>query len=254
MGEAYDIRKEFIRKKSIRALIAGGRTPLGLYISLPCPAIAEYAALAGFDYVMIDAEHHLFNPETIAGIARACDAFGIAATVRTSQRDAITAMLDFGITGFKVPHVHTAAEVEELVRLIKYAPVGERGFCSGGRAEHYGVLPFSEYYKRAEENFLMVMIEDREGIRNMEEILAVPGLDFVAAGSGDISQALGCLSETNNAEVIRTVEKIYRTADKYGVLHAGNGAPVNEIDDKSIILPAMKRKREELDAIYHPER
>lgn len=254
MRNVYDVRNNCVKRRSIKRLVSEGIVPLGIYMSIPSPSIAEYAALAGFDYVMIDAEHHLFNLETIAHITRACDAYGIATTIRTSQKDAITAMLDFGVTGFRIPHVHSAEEVKELVTLIKYAPVGSRGFCSGGRAECYGTIEFNKYYKRAkEENFLMVMIEDEEGIKNMDEILAVPGLDYVAVGPGDISQSLGHISETKHPEVLQMIDKIYKTADKYGVLYPENGAPVNVIDDKSIILSAMIKIHNEERLKYNDE-
>lgn len=242
------------KRRSVKGLIAEGIVPLGIYMSMPSPNIAEYAALAGFDYVMIDAEHHLFNLETIAHITRACDAYGITTAVRTSQKDAITAMLDFGVTGFRIPHVHSAKEVKELVDLIKYAPIGRRGFCSGGRVERYGMMSFGEYYaKAAEENFLMVMIEDEEGLKNMDEILSVPGLDYVAAGPGDISQALGHISETEHPEILAAIDRIYQTADKYGVLYPGNGAPINVNDDMSIILSAMIEAHSKARQKYHDE-
>jgi 4-hydroxy-2-oxoheptanedioate aldolase len=111
-------------------------------------------------------------------------------------------------------------------------------------------MPTVDYKKEAgEEVFLMVMIEDKEGIDHMEEILAVPGLDYVAVGPGDVSQALGLFGQTDHPEVKAVIERVQKTADKYGVKYPGGGAPLIIADDRGLVLSALtdrvKRFREE---------
>lgn len=230
-------------RKNLKEMIANNQTPIGMCISIPSPFMAELAALAGFDFVWIDMEHNVFNPETVCNIIRAADSCGLATTARIVQMDLITPLLDFGIAGFKIPHVRCAAQARNLVDMIKYAPVGNRGFCTAGRAQRFGVMPFPDYVKEIEnEVTLTIMIEDLEGIENMEEILAVPGIDFLNVGAGDLTQALGHLGEINHPEVQAMVQKICSVADKYGVKYPGNGAPMVITEDKSALLSALTEK------------
>lgn len=229
--------------KNIKAMAASGQDVLGIYVGIPTPYIAELAALAGFDYIMMDMEHNIYNPETICDMVRAADACGIAVAARIAQTSLMLPALDFGIVGMKVPHVHNAEQVKELVRISKFSPVGRRGYSGGARAQRYSRMSIHDFKKEADDEvFLMVMIEDKEGIENMEEILAVPGLDYVAIGPGDVSQALNRFGEIHHPDVLSVIDKVHKTADKYGVKYPGGGAPLIIADDRGLVLEAMSEK------------
>ena len=226
--------------KNIKAMAAAGQDVLGIYIGIPSPYMAEMAALAGFDYIMIDMEHNVYNPELVCHMVRAADACGIAVAARIAQRSLMLPVLDFGMIGMKVPHVHNAKQAKDLVNICKFAPLGIRGFSGGARAQRYSLMQTTDYKKEADDEvFLMVMIEDREGIDNMDEILAVPGIDYVAIGPGDVSQALGLFGQINHPDVLSVIDKVQKTADKYGVKYPGNGAPLIIADDRGLVLNAL---------------
>jgi 4-hydroxy-2-oxoheptanedioate aldolase len=236
--------------KNIKAMAAAGQDALGIYIGIPTPYMVEMAALAGFDYVMLDMEHNVYNPETICHMIRAADACGIAVAARIAQPSLMLPVLDFGMIGMKVPHVHSAKQAKELVNICKFAPLGIRGYSGGSRAQRYSRMSTVDYKKEADDEvFLMVMIEDREGIDHVEEILAVPGIDYVAIGPGDVSQALGHFSQTDHPEVKAVIDKVQKTADKYGIKYPGGGAPLIIADDRGLVLDALsdrvKRFRED---------
>jgi 4-hydroxy-2-oxoheptanedioate aldolase len=227
--------------KNIKAMAAEGQDVLGIYIGIPTPYMAELAALAGFDYIMLDMEHNIYNPETVCDMVRAADACGIAVAARIAQTSLMLPALDFGMIGMKVPHVHSAKQVQELVNICKFAPLGIRGFSGGARAQRYSLMPIVDYKKEADDEvFLMVMIEDKEGIDHMEEIIAVPGLDYVAIGPGDVSQALGLFGQTDHPEVKAVIDRVQKTADKYGVRYPESGAPLIIADDRGIVLNALR--------------
>jgi 2-keto-3-deoxy-L-rhamnonate aldolase RhmA len=228
--------------KNLKEMIACGQTPIGMCIALASPYMAEIAAIAGFDFVYIDMEHNLFNVETVCNIIRAADSCGLPTTARIVLPELITPLLDFGMAGFKIPHVRSAAQAKALVDMVKYAPMGRRGFCTAGRAQRFGAMPFGDYVKEiGDEATLTIMIEDAEGIEHMEEILAVPGIDFLNVGAGDLTQALGHLGETEHPEVQAMVKRICAVADKYGVKYPGNGAPLVIAEDKSVLLEGMSK-------------
>lgn len=205
-------------RRSIKRRAAEGQVSLGMVVNIPSPFMAELAAVAGCDFIRIDMEHNVFNPETVQNIIRAADACGLATYARLDQYDLITPLLDFGIEGFMFPHVRSAEQAKLLVEKVKYAPVGRRGFADAGRAQRFGTMPFSDYTAEAASDvFLQVQIEDQEGIANMEEIIATPGLDYICSGRGDIAQAIGMLGQGSSKEVGEIEDRIIETASKQGL-------------------------------------
>lgn len=208
-----------MERKNIKKMIANNELVLGLIVNIPDPSIVEMAGLAGFDFVRLDGQHCIFSHETIADFVRAADSVGIPVIVRVPDTHSITNLLDFGVAGIMVPHVKSAAHAKEIVDLVKNQPYGYRGMCGAVRAQRYGDVSMSEYMKQAEEEMLLIIqIEDKEGIANMEEIVHVEGLDLICTGRADISQALGLVGQPNHPDVIAMEDRILECAQ-----HAGLG-------------------------------
>lgn len=252
-----------LRRKNLKAMIAAGELPLGFIMNLVDPAVAELAALAGYDFIRIDGEHVAYNLESVQSIVRAADSVGLPVIIRTANYENISALLDCGIAGIMAPHVRSAKQAKELVDLVKYSPVGRRGFTNNGRAHRYGCLSFDEYVNQAEqETIVEVQIEDREGIEHMEEIISTPGVDWVCSGRGDISQALGMLGKTRDPQVLAIEDQILKTAKKYkkygqlttssleeamDFIAKGVGA-ITVTSDIMTLLPAAEQLRKGLEA------
>ena len=159
------------------------------------PEIVEIAAYAGFDFVVIDEEHGSDRSAPNSHAIRAAQAAGIVPFIKVpSVHDGagILRALDSGAAGVVVPDIQTRADAELAVAHAKYEPLGKRGASSFTRAGHFGALDQASYYARANEDVSVVaLIEDKEGVRNFDDIVAVEGLDAVFFGPVDLSMSLG---------------------------------------------------------------
>lgn len=191
------------------------RTPLfGIFCCMPLPQVIELVAGAGFDFVVIDNEHTLINPETLENMLRAADASGIPALVRVpgSAAAEIARALDNGAQGVVIPRVRTREQAAEAVRLSRYAPDGDRGLASG-RAAAYGNTDLPALVARANQEILVVpMIEDREGVAAIDEIASVPGVDLIIEGAADLSQSLGVPWQPRHPSVRAALEQAQAAA------------------------------------------
>ena len=178
-----------------RERLHSGETLFGTLLNLPSAAVAEVLATSGFDWLFIDTEHGAIGTSALLSILQAVD-HDIACIVRLSKLDggAIKRTLDMGAHGIIVPQVETAAEAEEVVRLARYAPDGERGMGLG-RAHGYG-FSFSKYLANANNEIaIVVQVEHARAVANIEEIAAVKGLDAIFLGPYDLSASLGHAGE-----------------------------------------------------------
>lgn len=186
-------------------LINQGRIPLGVYITSLDPASTEIFAAVGYDYVIIDREHGPHDNASTLGHIRAAEAGGVIPLVRVleNSQTLIQASLDLGAQGIIVPKVETAAHAESAVSASLYAPKGFRGMCNGCHAAGYcGNDDWPEHQRRSDENIVIFpLIETIRGVENVEQILDVPGIDFVFFGPGDLSNDMG-------VNLIRETEKL----------------------------------------------
>jgi 4-hydroxy-2-oxoheptanedioate aldolase len=157
-------------------------------IDLDADGYENLGPLGVIDMAWIEAEHGRVTWRDFSDLSRACDLAGITSAVRVYQNEPglIARVLDRGIQGVLVPHVKTKEEAERAVRSTFHQPLGHHS--GGGRQ----VLGVADHLKSAnDEIFLMVLIEDTEGIRNLPEILKVPGIDVFFIGPGDLGHSMG---------------------------------------------------------------
>lgn len=210
-----------------------GRVQIGAFVTAPCPEVVEVLGVTGFDFVILDTEHTAIGIETVADMIRGAEAQGMTAVVRVfdDTPKLLSRYQDIGAHGVQVPMVHTAKQAERIVRAMKFSPDGVRGM-SGGRGTKWGRIP--QYRQTSnEETLIAVMCESAEGLKNIEEIVRVPGLDAVFVGAFDLSQALGVPSDTTHPLVEEAIEKILRTCQNAGII-PGIVAPTIEIARKRI--------------------
>ncbi len=187
-----------------------GRTPtIGTWIQMGHASAGEILANAGFDWIAVDCEHTDIALPQLATVFRGIHGRGAAPFVRVRENDtlAIRQVLDLGAQGVIVPLVNTAAEAEAAVAAAKYPPVGKRGyaFC---RANDHGV-DFDEYVRRAnDEIVVVVMIESREAVENIDSIIAVKGVDGVFIGPYDLSGSYGIPGRTMDKEILQARRRI----------------------------------------------
>lgn len=210
-----------------------GRPAFGLFCSIPSPVVVEMIGHAGYDFVIVDTEHVLINPETLENMIRAGEAVGLTVLVRVPDTSPgpILRALDGGAQGIVVPHVKTRADAEAAVRASRYYPLGERSL-NGGRPAGFGKSNLVEYMQKANEEVLVVvMIEDREGVENIEEILSVPGVDMVLEGAADLSQSYGMPWQTRGEMVKEALQHVQEEAAKKGVPYCAIPRVPEDIQD-----------------------
>jgi 2-dehydro-3-deoxyglucarate aldolase/4-hydroxy-2-oxoheptanedioate aldolase len=171
-------------------LLRGDRL-VGTILSLPTPELAEIASEAGFDWLFLDMEHGPIGPEALIHLIQAVRGL-CAPVVRVPENEEmwIKKSLDAGATGVIIPRVNTAGEAARAVHWSKYPPEGGRG-VGFARANLYGTR-FQEHVETANQRTaVIVQIEHIEAVRNIGEILAVPGIDALFIGPYDLSASLG---------------------------------------------------------------
>lgn len=198
----------------VRRKLKSGGVILCAMLRLPDPATAEIIAKSGIDMICIDNEHYPFNTATVEQIARAAQIHGASVFIRVpnAEPNRIAQMLDCGLQGIKIPHVETKEQAQAIVNAVKYAPRGKRGFCPITRGAAYGFdLDPTEYTTQSnEETVIAIMVETKEGLENMEEILEVDGIDIVAIGPSDVSASYGFPGQPDHPIVKAAIEAASR--------------------------------------------
>ena len=189
--------------------------PMGTWLSVGHPAIAEVSASPAVDFVLIDTEHTTISLETVENMARAVEATDSPTDtiVRIPWNDPVRLkrVLDIGVDGVMVPMIDTAEEARELVEAMRYPPEGTRGIASG-RAAEYGDR-FTEYVENANGSFATIaQIESEAGLENVEEIAAVDGIDALFVGPADMSGALDVFGQDDPQELVDAMDRVIEAA------------------------------------------
>lgn len=210
-------------KNRFKQGLATGQTQYGLWLGLPDNSAAEIAALAGFDWLLIDGEHAPFDLRTIMSHLQVIAPYDVAPIVRCVEGDTalIKQLLDIGVQTLLVPMVEDAEQAKQLVRAVRYPPQGIRGLgTSLARAARWNQV--LGYLKKANtEICLLVQVETATALANLDEILAVDGVDGVFIGPSDLSASMGYIGDAGNPVVVEAIDtglnKI-RAAGKYAGL------------------------------------
>ncbi|MCF7837848.1 MAG: aldolase [Candidatus Marinimicrobia bacterium] len=175
-------------------LLREGQDVLVHKMNLTDPKGAEIAALCGVDCLWLDMEHGGLDLVVLENLVRAAKLHGADTMVRVrrgSYSDLLNP-LEADATGIMVPHVKTAAEAREIVRTVRFQPVGRRPLDGGTIDGMYTMIPVGEYLRHAnEDRFVVLQIEDPEAIEELEAIAAIEGYNALLLGPGDMSHGLG---------------------------------------------------------------
>ena len=220
-------------KNKLRRALLEREVTLGSWIQIGHPACAEVMARAGFDWVCVDLEHGVIDLETTADIFRALGAFDCVPVARLPLNDPIWIhrTLDAGARGLIIPMVKTAAEAEAAVREAKYPPRGVRGF-GYSRANLYGA-DFDSYIASANDEIALVMqIEHKDAIANLDAILCVDGVDGVFIGPNDLAADLGHRGNIPHPEVQSAITDAIKRIRAHG---KAPGILVGEADGQRML-------------------
>jgi 4-hydroxy-2-oxoheptanedioate aldolase len=198
------------------------------------PALYEMAGKCGFDCTWICNEHIGIDASKMDSLIRACRASNIDAMVRTKPGDYRDLLhpLEMGAKGIMLPRVQHPDEVRQVVKDMKFYPLGRRGADGVNADADFGLLPLDDYLKMANENtFLVAQIEDPEAIEHIDEIASIEGVDIVFIGRGDLSINLGVAGDMKHSEIIQACKSAADSCRKYG---KAAGTSCSSFDDAKL--------------------
>ena len=204
-------------KNKLRRALLQREVTLGSWLQIGHPASAEVLARAGFDWVCVDLEHGAIDLETTANIFRALGGFDCVPIARLPLNDPIWIhrVLDAGARGLIIPMVKNAAEAEGAVREAKYPPRGGRGF-GYSRANFHGA-DFDAYIASANDEIALIMqIEHKDALANLDAILRVDGVDGVFIGPLDLSGSMGITGQMDHPRMVAALAEYRATCRTHG--------------------------------------
>lgn len=202
---------------SFKQALREGRPQIGLWASLCSNIAAEVIAGAGFDWILIDTEHAPNELPLVFSQLQALVGGTAAPVVRPAWNDMVVMkrLLDVGVQNFLVPYVQTPEEARAAVAATRYPPQGVRGVAVTHRANQYGRV--KDYFKRANEEIcVLLQIETRVALQNLEAIATIEGVDGLFIGPSDLAAALGHLGDTAHPEVRAAIEDAFTRIRKAG--------------------------------------
>ncbi|UIJ74494.1 4-hydroxy-2-oxoheptanedioate aldolase [Acinetobacter sp. SH20PTE14] len=209
---------------------------IGLWVGLADAYGTEIAANAGYDWLLIDGEHAPSDLRTTLSQLQSIAAYPSQAVVRPpiGSVQLIKQLLDIGAQTLLIPMVETVEQAQLMVKAVRYPPEGIRGVGAAlARATRWNSI--ADYYANAHENIcLLIQIESVEGIKNLDEILKIDGIDGVFIGAVDLSATMGYQGNPNHPEVQKTVidaiQRIRKAGKAAGILSTQHDATQNYIE------------------------
>ena len=227
-----------------------GEAVLGTWNTLSSPLVTEVLAQSGLDFQIIDLEHGPFAMDKVYLHVSACENSQCTPLVRIPSNSDWMALqaLDQGAHGVVVPHINSVDDAKTFVDATKYHPQGNRGFTPFSKAGGFTNVNVDKYVGRAiDETINIVIIESKEGLDNLEEILKVNAIDIIYFGAYDLSQALGHPGNTKHPEVVHAIQQgvdLVNGADKY----AGGFVPQSKDGIQELLDMGMKFITYEVDS------
>lgn len=202
---------------SLRERLAAGETVVGTFQTIDSPIVAEVAALAGMDFVIADQEHGPLTAESALVSCMAAERGGASpiVRVRANAEGEIQRALDVGADGVEVPQIETREDAAAAAAAARFGPVGERGLSPYVRAGGYdGGDAYTT--RQNERTTLIVHVEGERGVENLDEIVAVDGIDVVFLGPYDLSQSLGIPGQVRDERIESVMEDAVERVERAG--------------------------------------
>ena len=208
----------------VKRSIKSGNVSIGtMMFEFACTGIGRIAANSGAEFAVYDMEHTGWDIETIRMLIATTPRPKLVPIVRipTTQYHFISRTLDMGAMGIMAPMVESAEEARLLVQSAKYPPIGRRGAAFSIAHDDYRTDPIPEVVRSSnDESLLIVQIETATGLKNLEEIAAVPEIDVLWIGLYDLSNSLGIPGQTQHPEIQSAIDRVIAACHKHGKVPA----------------------------------
>jgi len=212
-----------IKKNQFKQALNRDKPIFGLWQGIPDTSVAEIGAGAGFDWLLIDAEHGPFDLKSVMLHLQAVEPYPVSTIVRPAEGTTalIKRLLDVGAQTLLIPMVDTAEQAKQVVAAAKYPPTGIRGLgTSMARAANWNRT--TDYLDKANDEICVIaQIETLAGLKNIEEIVNIDGVDAVFIGPSDLSAAMGHIGNPSHPEVVTAIEDAFKL-----ILESGKQAGV----------------------------
>jgi 2-keto-3-deoxy-L-rhamnonate aldolase RhmA len=193
----------------IKSKLKNNELVIGTHVKWIDNSITELFSMIGFDYIWIDGEHGFQSLEDTQNHIRAAQAHGAAAFCRIPWNDPVRVkpILEFGPDAIVFPFIRTAKEAEQAVSACMYPPKGVRGWAPG-RCINYGLMPMQEYLVDAVETWVVVQIEHIDAVNNIDEIIAVDGINAFIVGMADLSWSMNIPCQLDNPQLLAVLDTL----------------------------------------------
>ncbi|WP_051614402.1 aldolase/citrate lyase family protein [Phyllobacterium sp. UNC302MFCol5.2] len=204
---------------NIAGKIRSRETTFGIWMSIPHPIVAETLAHTTADFLLVDGEHAPIPPDSLMQILPATERHGMPVIYRVQGKspELIKAALDHGVNGVMVPMINSAEEAQKCVAAAKYPPLGIRGAGAWRASKYY--MDQASYLSRADaETVVVLQIESKDAIGDIEAISKVKGVDALYVGPADLSLSLGVTLGELHPELLAACRRVADAAKRNGVV------------------------------------
>lgn len=215
---------------SLRSKLAAGQSTYGMWVTLESPSVTEAAVAVGLDWIVIEMEHGHLDWRHVVEHVRVTAGTDTAALIRVSdmQRSNIQRALDIAADGIIVPMVGSGDMLESAFQFGRFPPRGVRG-VGGERSVQWG-LQWEDYLHNADKETLIIpLLETRDAVENIDEILAVDGLETVFFGPADMSASYGYLGQWEGPGVAEAILGVRAKANDKGITAGILGRNTDEV-------------------------
>jgi 2-keto-3-deoxy-L-rhamnonate aldolase RhmA len=204
-------------KCDLKKKFSDGKVTLGTWVTIGHPDVPDMMEALGFDWLVFDTEHAPLGRETLGRMIQAIDGEKVCPIVRVGAIDQyfVKSALDMGAHGVVCPLVNSAREAKEAASFVKYPPLGVRGVAPR-KAADYG-LSSAEYIRNANDiTILVVQIETKKALDELDRILAVREVDVAFVGPTDLTMSLGLVDDRSNPKVIDAMKQVVWACESRG--------------------------------------
>lgn len=213
---------------NLKRALREGRTQTGCWLSLVSHVSAEICAGAGFDWVLVDTEHAPAELHQVHHQLHAIAAYPVSTLVRAYWNDTvlIKRLLDLGVQSLLLPYVQNAEEAKRAVAAVRYPPRGVRGVSTNSRANRFGRV--KDYFVHADNEICLILqVETRAALAQIEAIAAIDGVDAIFIGPQDLAADFGHLGNPGHPDVqaamADAITRIGKTGKAPGILAFAEG-------------------------------
>lgn len=257
-----------MKPSQVRQKLSRGETVWTAKVNSWAPDVIELMCSHGFDGIWYCLEHNKLNPETVTEAIRATRLSGVDAIMRvkpTNYTDLLW-LLETGARGIMLPRVRDVAEVENLVEMMKFPPLGRRGYDGVQSEANFGRVKPADYMATANaESFLMVQIEEPEIVSQIDAVAATPGVDVLFVGPGDLTLSMGKFGQTGDPDVLAIIQQVADACKRHGKTagipcapedvpkyHAMGFRFFNVISDFRMLFDGLNRTADRMKAVGFP--